>query len=115
MAIVIDINISIDGNKLEGFLNLSVRQELSSHHICDIYCRLDAFEKSTIIADSFMLTKAQDLIGKKVKVEICPIEENNKKGEKSLIFKGIVLEVQGSKYQDAYSGSIHFICTSSDV
>ena len=115
MASAVDVNISIDGKKLESFISLSVRQEIFSHHICDIYCRIDAFEKFTISSDSFMLAKAQDMIGKKVKVEINQIGRNNSNGKNCTIFKGIVLEVQGSKYHDAFSGSIHFRCASNDV
>jgi hypothetical protein len=63
MASAVDVNISIDGKKLDSFISLSVRQEIFSHHFCDIYCRIDTFEKFSASSDSFMLSKAQDLIG----------------------------------------------------
>jgi len=43
MPSVVNVEITIDGNKLDGFINLSVRQNILSHHTFDIYCRIDAF------------------------------------------------------------------------
>jgi Rhs element Vgr protein len=115
MASVIDAKITIDGKILEGFMNLSVRQTISSHHTFDLYCRLDTFDKFTSSAESFVLEKAHDYIGKKIKIDIVHIYKNNSVSANNTIFNGIILEVEGIKYQDAYSGSIVFRGASPDI
>src|ERR1039457_6430916 len=115
MASAVDINISIDGKKLEGFIDLIVRQDILNHHTFDLNCRSDAFEKFTASAESFVIEKAQDLIGKKIKVVLTPLGKNKSGGNNFTIFKGIILEVHGTKYQDAYSGTILFRGASMDI
>ena len=115
MASVVDAKITIDGKTLEGFMNLSVRQNISSHHTFDLYCRLDTFDKFSSSAESFVLEKAHQYIGKKIKIDIVHIYKNNSVSANTTIFNGIILEVEGIKYQDAYSGSIVFRGSSPDI
>lgn len=115
MASVVDAKITIDGKNLEGFMNLSVRQSISSHNTFDLSCRLDTFDKFSSSAESFVLEKAHAYIGKKIKIEVVHLYKNNSVSANNTIFNGIILEVEGIKYQDAYSGSIVFRGASPDI
>ena len=114
MATAVEAKITVDGNKLDGFISLSVRQNIFLHNTFDLYTRSDALERFSSSADTFVVDKAQKLIGKKITIELTP-DTSKSKSKSAVIFKGVILEVQGIKYQDAYSGSILFRGSSMDI
>jgi type VI secretion system secreted protein VgrG len=105
MATAVEVKITVDGSQLEGFISLSIRQTVFYHNTFELNCRSDALERFSSSADSFILDKAQKLIGKKISVEVSPTSKRAK-SKSAVIMKGIILEVQGNKYEDAFSGSI---------
>jgi len=115
MATVVKAEISIKGKRLENFSSLSITQNILSHHTFEVICRPDAFDNFSLTGESFILEKVKDLVGKKIKIDICPIGKDNKQSKTTTIFNGIILEVHGSKYSDAYSGSISLRGASMDV
>jgi type VI secretion system secreted protein VgrG len=115
MASAIDIKITLDGKTLEGFTTLSVRQDIFSFQTFEVHCRFDAFDRFSASAESFVIEKAQHYIGKKIKIEIVHLQKNGAVSKSSTVFRGIVLEVEGLKYHDAYSGTIVFSGASPDV
>jgi uncharacterized protein involved in type VI secretion and phage assembly len=106
MATAIEINIFIKGKRLASFMNLSIKQALSSQHTFDVICRPDAFDTFSLSGDSFVIEKAKDIIGEKIKIEISPIGVDSVVGKTTTIFSGIILEVEGTKYLDSLSGAI---------
>ncbi len=115
MASVVDVKITADGNALDGFVNLSVRQQLSQPHVFEIIFRPDAFDKFSSSAESFALEKAHEYIGKKIKIDVIHLYKNGSKSENTTIFSGVILEVEGVKFQDAYSGAVIFRGSSNDA
>ena len=115
MASAVEVQITINGEKLKGFKNLSVRQNILHHNAFELYCRTDAFKRFTEIGESFVIEKAQELIGKKVTIELSSIGPGKAKKQSSVIFKGIILEVHGTKYEDAFSGTLLFRGSSMDM
>lgn len=115
MATVVKAEISIKGKRLENFSNLTITQNVLSHHTFEVTCRPDAFDNFSLTGESFILDKVKDLIGKKIKIDIRPVGKDNVQSKSTTIFNGIILEVHGSKYQDAFSGSISLRGASMDV
>jgi type VI secretion system secreted protein VgrG len=115
MASAVEVKITINGDELKGFKSLSVRQNIQLHHTFDLSCRTDAFKRFTEIGQSFVIESAQDFIGKKVTIELVTIGPGKAKTQSSVIFKGIILEVLGTKYEDAFSGTLIFRGSSMDV
>jgi type VI secretion system secreted protein VgrG len=106
MATAVEVKILVKGKALSSFISLSVRQDIFAHHTFDVTCRPDAFDTFSLSGDSFVIEKVKDLIGKKIKIEISPIGKDSIKAKTTTIFNGIILEVEGTKYQDALSGAI---------
>jgi type VI secretion system secreted protein VgrG len=115
MASAIDIKITVDGKTIEGFINLSVQQDLYSFHKFELQCRFDAFDRFSASAETFVIEKAQHYIGKKIKIEVLHLQKNGASSKGVTIFRGLILKVEGVKYHDAFSGSIIFSGASSDV
>jgi uncharacterized protein involved in type VI secretion and phage assembly len=115
MASAVEVKIYIKGKALPSFISMSVQQNILTHHSFEIACRQDTFENFSSIGDTFVIEKAKDLIGKKVKIEISPIGKDSVKGKSVTIFTGIILEIEGTKYQDAMNGVINIRGTSLDA
>lgn len=106
MATTVEVKILIRGKPLSSFTSLSIRQDILTQHTFEVVCRPDTFEKFASFGESFVIDKTKDLIGEKIKVEVTPLGKDNVKAKSTIIFNGIILEVQGEKYRDAVSGSI---------
>jgi type VI secretion system secreted protein VgrG len=115
MATAAEVKISIDGKKLESFLSLSVRQDIFLHNTFELVCRIDTFDRFSVAGESFIVEKAQDLIGKKIKIEMNTLGKNSSSVKNSTLFKGLILEVRGTKFQDAFSGAIRFRGAGMDI
>ncbi|HNY01698.1 MAG TPA: type VI secretion system Vgr family protein [Bacteroidales bacterium] len=115
MASVVDVKITLGGNKLEEFISLSVRQSIAAHHSFELRCRLDTFDKFASAAEAFVLEKAHEYIGKKITIELVHIYKNNAQSSGNTIFSGFITEVEGIKYQDAFNGAIVFRGSSPDL
>lgn len=89
MAKNIDIQISIDGKKLDYFSSLIINQEFSKHHEFVLNVSQDALESKT----SHSLTNSKELIGKPISITF-GLDGNDKAPN---TFKGIVSEVSMSQ------------------
>ncbi|MCX6270839.1 MAG: type VI secretion system tip protein VgrG [Bacteroidetes bacterium] len=109
MARASELIINIDGKDITGYTHLSIHQEVYNHNTFELVCRPDTLEKFSDTGDIFVFRKADALIGKKIKIQIGG-------GNKTLpLFKGIIMEVEGSQQHDAWSGNIVFRGNSFDV
>jgi type VI secretion system secreted protein VgrG len=115
MATTAEVKILVKGKALSNFISLSVRQDIFAHHVFEVTCRPDSFDRFSASGDSFIIEKVKDLIGEKIKIEISALGKDNFKGNSATIINGIITEVQGTKYQDAFSGSVLLKGASMDV
>ncbi|WP_158799335.1 type VI secretion system Vgr family protein [Pedobacter sp. L105] len=76
--------ISIDGNPISTFSNLSIKQSFNNHHFFELYVNLDTFEN----LGDFQATNSKGHIGKKVLVSITETFSGSETH-----FSGVICEV----------------------
>ncbi|MCD4724983.1 MAG: type VI secretion system tip protein VgrG [Bacteroidales bacterium] len=92
MALASEIRIEIEGEELKDFLNLSINQNIYSHHEFEVVCRMDTFEEK----DSFVMEKSKKFIGSVITISM----EAKLKGKSQAsehIFKGIITSIRTAK------------------
>ena len=92
MALASKIRIEIEGEELKDFLNLSINQNIYSHHEFEVVCRMDTFEEK----DSFVMEKSKKFIGSVITISM----EAKLKGKSQAsehIFKGIITNIRTAK------------------
>ena len=92
MALASKIRIEIEGEELKDFLNLSINQNIYSHHEFEVVCRMDTFEEK----DSFVMEKSKEFIGSVITISM----EAKLKGKSQAsehIFKGIITSIRTAK------------------
>lgn len=92
MALASKIQIEIDGEELKDFLNLTINQNMYTHHEFEVVCRMDTFEDK----DTFVMEKSKKYIGAIISISI---EANIKsKSEASEhLFKGMITSIRATK------------------
>jgi type VI secretion system secreted protein VgrG len=91
MAIVEKVTIEIGGNKVPGFLNLTIHQNFNQIHDFQLVCRRDAFEQ---LEDS-PLSSSIDKIGSVITFYIEGIDLGD--DTSCFFFKGIITEISTSE------------------
>ena len=92
MALASKIQIEIEGEELKDFLNLTINQNMYTHHEFEVVCRMDTFEDK----DTFVMEKSKKYIGAIVSISI----EANIKGKSEAtehLFKGMITSIKTTK------------------
>ena len=87
MEYLVTAEIEIDGNKIEHYTNITLRQKFNAHHEFTIRISHDVLETS----GSFSLENAQKKIGKSALIRLKKMDLNL---EDALEFRGIICEVR---------------------
>jgi type VI secretion system secreted protein VgrG len=91
MPLLSKIDIEISGKPLRQFLNANIKESIYGIDSFEISCRYSSIEKS----DRFLIENAKDLLGLPITIQTKVKIGNNEKD--SLVFKGIVTQIQGTK------------------
>lgn len=91
MALQTITDIYIGGTKIPAFQRIILQQQIDSHHIFEIVCRMDVLEKfSTELAQ-----ETKNFLGEMVTMQIGALDDFT--GYKKLEFKGVVTQVKNVK------------------
>jgi len=99
MALATKITISIDGNELPDFTELSIQEAIMKHHTFEIICRMDKIEGSS----NFSMDKSQEFVGGQVLISI-EADSPKRKGQHN--FRGLITEVTANRNYGSYGDSI---------
>ncbi|NER18526.1 type VI secretion system Vgr family protein [Spongiivirga citrea] len=91
MALQSDIQIYIEGNAIHAFKRLTLHQELDSHHLLELVCRMDVLEELS----GEIASESRNFLGEIVTVQVSTLD--SLEGYKELEFKGVVTEVNNTK------------------
>jgi len=91
MALQSTTKIFIGGTEITAFQRIILQQQIDSHHIFEIVCRMDVLEKlSTELA-----AESKNFLGETLTMEIASLDGFS--GYKKLEFKGVVTQVKSVK------------------
>ncbi len=93
MALASKIRIEIDGNEVNDFLHLKIRQSIYDFNEFEVACRSDTFES----VDSFVMDTSKKFIGATIVISIDISQKGDDSSPDNLIFKGIITNVKGIK------------------
>jgi len=91
MALQSNIQIYIGGNAIHAFKRLTLHQEIDSHHLLELVCRMDVLEEISVEIAS----ESRNFLGEIVTVQVTTLD--NLEGYKELEFKGVVTSVNNTK------------------
>jgi len=98
MALQSKTNIYINGKEIKAFKRLMLNQQLDSHHVMELVCRMDVLEDlSQTLGES-----SKNYLGETIALQITSLDAYT--GYKALEFKGIVTQVKTVKGHEASSG-----------
>ncbi|MBE0653113.1 MAG: type VI secretion system tip protein VgrG [Bacteroidales bacterium] len=92
MALASKIQIEIEGEELKDFLNLTIKQNIYTHHEFEVICRMDTFEDR----DGFVMEQSKKFIGSVISITI----ESKMKGKAQAsehLFKGLITSIKTNK------------------
>ncbi|MET7030327.1 type VI secretion system Vgr family protein [Sediminicola luteus] len=92
MALASKIQIEIEGEELKDFLNLTIDQDMYTHHKFEVVCRMDTFEGK----DSFVMEKSKKYIGAVISISI-EAKIKGKSGASDHLFKGMITSIKTTK------------------
>ncbi|WP_103071756.1 type VI secretion system Vgr family protein [Aquimarina sediminis] len=91
MALQSNIQIFIGGVPILTYKKLSLQQDIDSHHILTLVCRMDMLEK----LDQEMASESKNFLGEIITLQISSSESFS--GYGNLEFKGVVVKVNNTK------------------
>ncbi len=98
MALQSTTSIYIGGNEIATFKRFVLHQQLDSHHMLELVCRMDVLEDlSTDLGES-----SKNFLGETLTVQVSALD--NFEGYKELEFKGLVTQIKTIKGYEASSG-----------
>ena len=110
MALASKIRIEIEGEELKDFLNLTIDQNIYTHHEFEVVCRMDTFEDR----DGFVMEQSKKLIGSVINITI----ESKVKGKSQPsehMFKGLITGIQTAKSHTGESDHVILSGFSPDI
>ena len=110
MALASKIRIEIEGEELKDFLNLTIDQNIYTHHEFEVVCRMDTFEDK----DGFVMEQSKKLIGSVINITI----ESKVKGKSQPsehMFKGLITGIQTAKSHTGESDHVILSGFSPDI
>jgi len=102
----ISVEITINGNKIAPFSQLSLRQQFNAHHYFELHFNHDVLETSGAVT----LDKSKDYLGKSINISF----NNFEKTQNESVFKGIVTDIRIANTMDS-PGDIIFSGYSSSI
>ena len=98
MALQSNTQIYIGDTEITTFKRFSIHQQIDSHHILTLECRMDVLEDlSTELGEA-----SKNFLGETITIQVSSL--NGLSGYKELEFKGIVTEVKTVKGFNTSSG-----------
>ncbi len=98
MALQSTTSIYIGGNEIATFKRFVLHQQLDSHHMLELVCRMDVLEDlSTDLGES-----SKNFLGETLTVQVSALDDFV--GYKTLEFKGVVTQIKTIKGYEASSG-----------
>ncbi|PKV50744.1 uncharacterized protein involved in type VI secretion and phage assembly [Aquimarina sp. MAR_2010_214] len=91
MALQSNIQIFIGGTLIPTYKRLMLRQDLDSHHILELVCRMDVLEK----LGGEMASESKNFLGEIITLQVSSSQGFSGYGE--LEFKGVVIKVNNTK------------------
>jgi uncharacterized protein involved in type VI secretion and phage assembly len=110
MALASNIRIEIDSEELKDFLNLTIRENIYSHHEFEVVCRMDTFEEK----DGFVMEQSKKFIGSEIKITV-GAKLKGKSGESELLFRGLITEIRTSRSHTGESDQVILSGYSPDI
>ncbi len=101
MALQSDIQIFVGGKLIPTYQKFMLQQDIDSHHVLTLICRLDVLEK----LGQDIASETKNFLGEIITIQIASLESFS--GYKQLEFKGIVTKVNNTKGFD--SGQEDFV------
>ncbi len=93
MAFLSEIQVTINGDSFRDFTQVNIVQNLYKTGEFTLACRFDALENP----DEFLLEQSQKFLGKQIVIKAKAKEYNEDEVKESLVFRGIITGVSGSK------------------
>ncbi|WP_103070920.1 type VI secretion system Vgr family protein [Aquimarina sediminis] len=91
MALQSNIQIFIGGTPILTYKRLSLQQDIDSHHVLTLVCRMDVLEK----LDQEMASESKNFLGEIITLQVGSTESFS--GYGNLEFKGVVVKVNNTK------------------
>jgi len=98
MALQSKTNIFISGKEITAFKRVMLNQQLDSHHIMELVCRMDVLEDLT----QALGESSKNFLGETITLQTKSLDAYT--GYQALEFKGIVTQVKTIKGHEASSG-----------